>query len=121
MPIKKVIEKNPTRKTFQAIRIEVNHEIEILEESLMKALSLLDKNGRIAVITFHSLEDRIVKNVFKKVTSVDPLVKGLPEIPLEYQPKFRLVNQKVITPTENELKENSRSRSSKLRVIERIR
>ena len=121
MPIKKVIEKNPARKTFQAIRIEVNHEIEILEESLMKALSLLDKNGRIAVITFHSLEDRIVKNVFKKVTSVDPLVKGLPEIPLEYQPKFRLVNQKVITPTENELKENSRSRSSKLRVIERIR
>lgn len=121
MPFKKTIEKNPARKTFQAIRIEVNHEIAILEESLKKALSLLDINGRIVVITFHSLEDRIVKNLFKSVTSVDPLVKGLPEIPDEYQPNFKLVYQKVITPSEKELKENSRSRSSKLRVIERIR
>ncbi len=121
MPVKKTLAKNPARKTFQAIRIEVNHEIEILEESLRKALDLLDIKGRLVVITFHSLEDRIVKNLFKEVTSIDELVKGLPEIPEEYQPNFRLVYQKVITPSEKELKENSRSRSSKLRVIERIK
>ncbi len=121
MPVKKTIDKNPARKTFQAIRIEVNHEIEILEESLRKALDLLDINGRLVVITFHSLEDRITKKLFKEMTEVDPVVKGLPEIPDEYKPKFRLVNQKVITPSDAELKENSRSRSSKLRVIERIR
>lgn len=121
MPVKKTLAKNPARKTFQAIRIEVNHEIEILEESLRKALDLLDIKGRLVVITFHSLEDRIVKNLFKEVTSIDEIVKGLPEIPEEYQPNFRLVYQKVITPSEKELKENSRSRSSKLRVIERIK
>lgn len=121
MPVKKTLEKNPARKTFQAIRIEVNHEIEILEESLKKALDLLDINGRLAVITFHSLEDRIVKNLFREMTSVPELVKGLPEIPDAYQPNFKLVYQKVITPSTKELEENSRSRSSKLRVIERIR
>ena len=121
MPIKKTLDKNPARRTFQAIRIEVNHELDILETSLKNALSLLNINGRIAVITFHSLEDRIVKNLFKEVTSVDALVKGLPEIPLEYLPKYKLVNEKVITPSNKELEENNRSRSSKLRVIERIR
>ncbi len=121
MPVKKTIDKNPARKTFQAIRIEVNHEIEILEESLRKALDLLDINGRLVVITFHSLEDRITKKLFKEMTELDPLVKGLPDIPDSYKPKFRLVNSKVITPGDAELKENSRSRSSKLRVIERIR
>ena len=121
MPYKKTIEKNPARKTFQAIRIEVNKELEILEESLKKALSLLNVGGRVAVITFHSLEDRIVKNVFKSVTQVDKLVKGLPEIPDEYLPDFKLVNEKVILPSDLELEENKRSRSSKLRVIERIK
>ena len=121
MPIKKTLDKNPARRTFQAIRIEVNHELDILETSLKNALSLLNINGRIAVITFHSLEDRIVKNLFKEVTSVDALVRGLPEIPLEYLPKYKLVNEKVITPSNKELEENNRSRSSKLRVIERIR
>ncbi len=121
MPVKKTKDKNPARRTFQAIRIEVNHELDILETSLKKALSLLNINGRLAVITFHSLEDRIVKNVFKEVTSIDELVKGLPDIPLNYLPDFKLVNNKVITPSEKELAENSRSRSSKLRVIERIK
>lgn len=121
MPYKKGLEKNPATKTFQAIRIEVNHELEILEDSLKKALDLLEVGGRVVVITFHSLEDRIVKNVFKELTSVDKIVKGLPEIPDEYQPKYKLVNEKVILPTKEELEKNSRSHSSKLRIIEKIR
>ncbi|MBQ8472754.1 MAG: 16S rRNA (cytosine(1402)-N(4))-methyltransferase RsmH [Bacilli bacterium] len=121
IPLKKQFEKNPATKTFQAIRIEVNHELAILEESLKNALDMLSIGGRVVVITFHSLEDRIVKNVFKEVTQVDKLVKGLPEIPDEYLPKFKLVNEKVILPSDEELKENTRSHSSKLRVIERIR
>lgn len=121
MPYKKGLEKNPATKTFQAIRIEVNHELEILEDSLKKALDLLEVGGRVVVITFHSLEDRIVKNVFKELTSVDKIVKGLPEIPDEYQPKYKLVNEKVILPTKEELEKNPRSHSSKLRIIEKIR
>lgn len=121
IPLKKQFEKNPATKTFQAIRIEVNKELEILDTSLKNALDILNIGGRVVVITFHSLEDRIVKNLFKEVTTIDKLVKGLPEIPDEYLPKFKLVNEKVILPSEEELRENSRSHSSKLRVIERIR
>ena len=121
MPIKSTLEKNPAIRTFQAIRIEVNHELEILETSLKNALELLNVGGRVAVITFHSLEDRIVKNVFKEATTVDKVVRNLPVIPDMYQPRFKLVNEKVILPSELELKENSRSHSSKLRVIEKIR
>ena len=119
MPYVKTLEKNPARRTFQAIRIEVNHELEILEESIKKALSLLDINGRILVITFHSLEDKIVKNAFKEVTSVDKIVRGLPEIPEAYLPKFKVIED--LLPSEKELLENNRSRSAKLHVIERIR
>ena len=111
---------NPSRKTFQAIRIEVNHELDILEKSLLDAFSLLKSGGRMCVITFHSLEDRIVKNVFKKYSDIDPLVKGLKEIPDAYKPLIKLVNKKPILPSKKELEENSRSRSAKLRVIERI-
>ena len=119
MPYVETIEKNPARRTFQAIRIEVNHELEILEESIRKALSLLEVNGRILVITFHSLEDRIVKKIFKEVTSVDKVVRGLPEIPDEYLPKFKVI--KSVVPSHEELLENNRSRSARLHVIERIR
>lgn len=119
MPFKATLDKNPARRTFQAIRIEVNHELDILDESIRNALSLLEIHGRLAVITFHSLEDKIIKNIFKEVTSVDNVVRNLPEIPIEYQPKFKLVND--FTPSEQELLENNRSRSSRLRVIERIR
>ena len=120
-PMKAKKEHHPARKVFQAIRIEVNHELDILEDSLKDALSILNVGGRICVITFHSLEDRIVKNVFKEYTEIDPKVKGLPNIPEEYLPDYRLINKNVIIPSEDELSNNNRSRSAKLRIIERIK
>ena len=121
MPYKETIKSHPARKTFQAIRIEVNHELDILEESIENALSMLNVGGRLVVITFHSLEDRIVKDVFKKYTNVPEIVKGLPNIPEEYLPDYMIIGKKPITPTDSELSENNRSRSSKLRIIERIK
>ena len=121
VPMKAKKEHHPARKVFQAIRIEVNHELDILEDSLKDALSILNVNGRLCVITFHSLEDRIVKNVFKEYTDIDPKVKGLPNIPDEYLPNYRLINKNVIIPSDNELENNNRSRSAKLRIIERIK
>ena len=121
VPMKAKREHHPARKVFQAIRIEVNHELDILEGALKDALSMLNIGGRICVITFHSLEDRIVKNVFKEYTEVDPKVKGLPDIPSYYLPDFKLVNKDVIVPNEVELENNNRSRSAKLRIIERIK
>ena len=111
---------HPERQIFQAIRIEVNGELTVLKKVLPEAIDLLEINGRMSVITFHSLEDRIVKQIFKKESEIDELVKGLPSIPEEYKPKIRLVNKKPILPSERELQENSRSRSAKLRVIERV-
>ena len=73
------------------------------------------------VITFHSLEDRIVKNVFKEHTDIDPKVKGLPDIPEDYLPNYKLINKNVIIPSDEELENNNRSRSAKLRIIERIK
>ncbi len=121
MPEKAKRDKHPARKVFQAIRIEVNHELDILESSMRDALDMLLPGERLAVITFHSLEDRIVKNVFKSVTKEDPMYKGLPNVPLEFLPNFKLVNNKAIEPSNEELENNNRSRSSKLRVIERIK
>ncbi len=111
---------HPERNIFQAIRIEVNNELTDLENVLPDAISLLKPKGRLVVITFHSLEDRIVKQVFKKYSEVDKVVKGLPNIPLEYQPLIKIINKKPITPSEQELEENTRSRSAKLRIVERI-
>ena len=121
MPMKAKRDKHPARKVFQAIRIEVNHELDILDKAIRDSLSLLDINGRLAIITFHSLEDRIVKNIFKEVTHIDERVKGLPNIPEEYLSNFKLVNNKAIIPSDAELDNNNRSRSAKLRIIERIR
>lgn len=121
MPMKAKRDKHPARKVFQAIRIEVNHELDILDKAIRDSLDLLDINGRLAIITFHSLEDRIVKNIFKEVTHIDERVKGLPNIPEEYLSNFRLVNNKAIIPSDMELDNNNRSRSAKLRIIERIR
>lgn len=111
---------HPERQIFQAIRIEVNGELTVLKEVLPDAIELLKENGRISVITFHSLEDRIVKQIFKKESEINDLVKGLPVIPEEYKPKIKLINKKPILPTPEELKENSRSKSAKLRIIERL-
>ena len=111
---------HPERRIFQAIRIEVNNELKVLENVLPDAIKLLNKGGRICVITFHSLEDRIVKNIFKKYSEVDEVFKGLPEIPKECQPLIKIINKKPIVPSEKEIKENSRSKSAKLRIIEKI-
>ena len=120
VPMKFRIDKHPARQIFQAIRIEVNDELNVLTKALVDAIMMLKKGGRIGVITFHSLEDRIVKQTFKKYSEVDDLVKGLPEIPDEYKPLIKLINKKPILPSDSELEENSRSRSAKLRIIERV-
>ena len=121
MPYKDTLKTHPARRTFQAIRIEVNHELDILEESLEKALSILNIGGRLVVITFHSLEEKITKEVFKKYTDIPNIVKGLPDIPNEYLPNYMIIGKKSITPTEKEINLNNRSRSAKMRIIERIK
>ena len=121
VPMKYRINKHPARQIFQAIRIEVNHELDVIEPALSQALELLNVGGRVAVITFHSLEDRLVKNYFKEKTKVDNKVKGMPNIPDEYLPDFKLVVNKAIIPSDEEIENNPRARSSKLRVIERIK
>ncbi len=113
--------KHPARQIFQAIRIEVNDELNVIKEALISATKLLKVGGRIEVITFHSLEDRIVKNYFKKITEIDEKVKGLPNIPSSYLPDYKLVYNKAILPSKKEEEENPRSRSAKLRIIERIK
>lgn len=121
VPMKFRIDKHPARQIFQAIRIEVNHELDVIKPSLEQALSLIKIGGRVSVITFHSLEDKIVKKYFKEMCDIDSKVRGLPNIPDEYLPDFKLVINKAIVPSEEELKENPRARSAKLRVIERIK
>ena len=121
VPMKFRKDKHPARQIFQAIRIEVNKELDVLEPALSQALELLNIGGRVVVITFHSLEDRIVKNYFKSKTEVDKAVKGMPNIPDEYLPDFKLVVNKAIEPSKEELENNPRARSAKLRVIERIK
>jgi 16S rRNA (cytosine1402-N4)-methyltransferase len=110
---------HPARKTFQAIRIAVNDELNVFEKSLRDALDLLDTNGRCCVITFHSLEDRICKEVFKEVTE-DNMPKDLPIEDYKINKEFALVNKKVITPSPEELETNIRSRSAKLRIIQKL-
>jgi len=111
-------EKHPARKVFQAIRIEVNNELEVFEDSLRQALELLSVGGRICVITFHSLEDKICKEVFKEVSEIDSALKNLPVIPDEYLPNYKVI--KTVSPGKEEIEDNPRARSAKLRVIERI-
>ena len=112
---------HPAKKSFQAIRIAVNDELGALEDSLEQALALLKVGGRISVITFQSLEDRLVKTMFKEATSLPDLPPGLPVIPADAQPDFKLINKKPVLPTEDELKANHRAHSAKLRVIERLK
>ncbi len=109
---------HPARKVFQAIRIEVNSELEVFKKALEDSIELLNKNGRICVITFHSLEDRICKNKFRELSEVDKMVKGLPEIPDKYKPKIKLIGK--YKPSKKELDDNNRSRSAILRVAEKM-
>ncbi|GAF15140.1 rRNA small subunit methyltransferase H [Bacillus sp. JCM 19046] len=111
---------HPAKRTFQAIRIAVNDELGAFEEALIDGLELLALQGRMAVITFHSLEDRLCKQVFKEKTKLPDLPKGLPVIPDDQQAPFKLVTRKPIIATEDELEANNRARSAKLRTIEKI-
>mgnify|MGYP003232648247 CR=1 FL=1 len=111
---------HPAKRTFQALRIAVNDELNVFDIALKDALDLLNLNGRISVITFHSLEDKICKYTFNEVSKLKDVPKGLPVIPLEMQPKFKLVNRKPIIASDDELTHNHRAHSAKLRVIERV-
>ncbi len=119
VPFKYQREHHPARKVFQAIRIEVNHELDVFDHSLRNALTLLNVNGRICVITFHSLEDKICKNIYNEVSKLDDAMLDLPVIPDSYLKDFKVI--KTFKPSNLELENNNRSRSSKLRVIEKIR
>ena len=110
---------HPAKKTFQALRVAVNHELDVLSESLEEAIHLLKPGGRISVITFQSDEDKIVKNIFKKYSEVD-VPRGMPVIPDNLKPMLRLVNRKPIVASAEELKNNNRSHSAKLRVAEKL-
>ena len=122
IPFQYFLKKHPEREIFQAIRIEVNKELDVLQGVLPDAIDLLNPGGRICVITFHSLEDRIVKQQFKKDSEVNSLVSGLREddIPVEFRPKLKIINKKPIEASKKELEENTRSKSAKLRIVERV-
>ena len=110
---------HPAKQTFQAIRIELNSELSVLKESLMDMIDLLNPNGRICIITFHSLEDRIVKNIFKEAEDPCTCPKNFPTCVCGKKSKGKVITRKPILPGEQEMEENSRSKSAKLRVFER--
>ena len=112
--------KHPAKKTFQAIRIEVNRELEVLENAISKAVKLLKMGGRLGIITFHSLEDRIVKNKFKDLATACKCPKDIPICMCGGVKKFEIITKKPIIPINDELKNNNRAHSSKLRILERI-
>ena len=120
MPMKEQRDGHPARKTFQAIRIEVNHELDVLSVALRQAIDLLNIGGRLCVITFHSLEDRIVKNIFREYSEIPSKFAKLPYVPDEYLPKIKIIS-KGVTASSLELEENNRARSARLRVIEKIK
>lgn len=111
---------HPAKRVFQAVRIAVNDELGALEASLEQAVSLLNPGGRISVITFQSLEDRLVKAMFKELTTIKDVPHDLPVIPDSMQPDFRLVSRKPILPGAEELEHNHRAHSAKLRVLEKL-
>lgn len=119
VPISYRNKSHPARKVFQAIRIEVNHELDILENSIRDAFDLLKVGGRLSVITFHSLEDKIVAKVFNELCSDDESAKHLPMVPEHLKAKAKKIVK--LTPSASELDDNNRSRSAKLRVIERVK
>lgn len=120
MPMKAMRDGHPARRTFQAIRIEVNHELDVLEKTLEDAIDLLAINGRLCVITFQSLEDRIVKNIFRKYSEVDSKINNLPYVPDDFLPKVKIISKGIVA-SEEELSDNYRAHSARLRVVEKIR
>ncbi|WP_211654509.1 16S rRNA (cytosine(1402)-N(4))-methyltransferase RsmH [Planococcus alpniumensis] len=112
---------HPAKRVFQAIRIAVNDELGAAETSLQDAIDMLAIGGRISVITFHSLEDRLTKALFKEASSLPELPPNLPVIPDGLEPKLKLITRKPILPSEEELAHNNRSRSAKLRIAEKIK
>jgi S-adenosyl-methyltransferase mraW len=113
-------EAHPEKRVFQALRIEVNRELEVLENTLEKVVDHLNIDGRLCVISFHSLEDRIVKNKFKDLEKDCICPPSLPVCVCNHKAKIKIVNKKPITASKNELELNSRSKSAKLRVCQRI-
>ena len=111
---------SPAKRSFQAIRIEVNGELDAIGKTIEKGVSLLKEGGRIAVISFHSLEDRIVKTVFNRLNSPCICPRDFPVCVCGNKPSVRIITKKIITPSDTELLENSRSHSAKLRVAEKI-
>lgn len=120
MPMKAMRESHPARRTFQAIRIEVNNELEVLKSALEQAIELLNVGGRLCVITFQSLEDKIVKSTFQKYSDIDNKIKNLPYIPDEYLPKLKIITKGIVASSE-ELNDNYRAHSARLRVVEKIK
>lgn len=112
---------HPAKQVFQALRIEVNDELGVLKLALRDALSLLNVGGRLAVITFHSLEDRMVKKMMKEVSSLPSIPRGMPSPLHQEEPSYRLVNRHAIEASEEEQERNPRSKSAKLRIIERTK
>ncbi len=110
---------SPYKKTFQALRIETNGELENLKLALLDAFNSLNKNGRLAVITFHSLEDRTVKQLFNELTKDCICPEGMPVCVCNHKAEGHLINKKPIIPSESELEQNTRSKSAKLRIIEK--
>ncbi|WP_186671348.1 16S rRNA (cytosine(1402)-N(4))-methyltransferase RsmH [Sporosarcina sp. BP05] len=110
---------HPAKRVFQAIRIAVNDELGAAEDSLTDAITVLNPGGRISVITFHSLEDRLCKTIFKEASSLPDLPPNLPVIPEGMEPILKLVTRKPIIPSEKEIEENKRARSAKLRIVEK--
>ncbi|WP_088005776.1 16S rRNA (cytosine(1402)-N(4))-methyltransferase RsmH [Indiicoccus explosivorum] len=111
---------HPAKRIFQAIRIAVNDELGAAETSILDAIDLLNVKGRISVITFHSLEDRLTKTLFKEAASLPELPPNMPMIPHGLEPKLKLITRKPIVPDDQELAVNNRSRSAKLRIAEKI-
>ncbi len=119
IPAKMRMNGHPSKKTFQAIRIECNHELDVLKESLEGFIDMLNPGGRLCIITFHSLEDRIVKSAFKKAENPCVCPPSFPVCTCGQVSKGRVISKKPILPSDTELEENSRSKSAKLRVFER--
>lgn len=109
---------HPAKRIFQAIRIEVNDELGAAAESIETAIHMLKKDGRISVITFHSLEDKLTKSLFKEYSTID-IPRGLPMVPDDMKPLLNLVNRKPIIATQDELADNNRAHSAKLRVAQK--